>query len=170
MDRRPWLQVLDALYEMGGYGEWPTDETKCPLNPDLNVAERTDLSPETIEEAALTLHHSGIIDINQTSDTSEDKEPNHRRCARLERAGFDLAHDRLQARRNRASNQSVAFLTFVLAVVGISQATALTVQAAGGPSVIPSIVTFASAVILAIVFFRLYNTGVLDLDELDELA
>lgn len=159
-NREPWEMLLDAIYEWAGYGEYP-HQTDDGYYMDKNLANKLDLSPETIRHTAEVLREN---DLAQTRLTGSLEAGNRRYEIILTDSGRQLAHDRVQSRRDRSSDRSITQLTFVLAVVGIAQATALTAQVSSHPSkVISSVVTLIAGIILAIVFVRLYLSDQLTL-------
>lgn len=167
MTRMEWEIVLDDLYEMGGYGEYPNEQTERDIDENINILLRLDMTRGEIEEAAVTLRDSGLVEFGETVDSPEDKPPNRRRFIQLEKEGFNLAHDRRQAEQSRTSNQSVALLTLVLAIVGLAQATALSAQISSFPeNLIAGFVTLVAAAFLVMIYRRLYSHGILDIESL----
>lgn len=160
---KAWEKVLDGLYNLGGYGMWTASDEEIDSGADL--VEETGLSPGTLDDAVSTLGDRGnLLEYNMT--VAEDGASRVTR-AQLTSDGFSLAHDRTESKRNRVANQSVAFLTLVLALVGLGQAIALSVQAnAMAGTLVPLVVTGAAAVILFLVFRSFYKEGVLDIDDL----
>lgn len=96
------------------------------MDPDVDLSQQLDLDVETVQSAVKTLLERRLA-TDETVGIGED-EP-QRYNVTLKSEGFQLAHDRDQAQRNRASNRAVTLLTLVLAFVGMAQATALTAQA-----------------------------------------
>jgi len=125
MAEKYWAQVLDEIYKLGGSAEYPSDQTDEKLDSDVDLSQRLDLDVDTVQNAVKTL-----LDRRLATDKSiglNDGET-HRYSVTLKSDGFQLAHDRDQAQRDRASNRAVTLLTLVLAFVGMAQATALTAR------------------------------------------
>lgn len=179
---RPWARLLDELYEMGGFGEFPTDETEAELDPTTDLTNRLEMDIETLEETSETLQGRGLATVEVTTgEYIENWSGGERKEVGLETDGFRLAHDRDQARRdreqerrnrelarqNRASNQAVALLTVVLAFVGAAQAVAVTAPISdlinGTTS---TVITLAAMAILITTYFGLFFAGRLDFGSL----
>lgn len=164
----PWERLIDELYEMGGYGEWPTEETSRKLDSDVDLTQRTDLSKETIEEAATALERSGLADTGRTVESPEDEPPNQRMKIRLNRPGFQLSNSRREAERNREMNQSVAFLTLALAFVGIAEAVSILAQVSDPiKGVLSGLIVLLAVLFVWYIFRRFYDLGILDIPDLE---
>ncbi|TQQ82757.1 hypothetical protein EGH24_04765 [Halonotius terrestris] len=167
MHENPWQTVLDTLYNMGGKGEHPSDDTDQPLDSDDNLVQQTDLSNEGIKTASKTLQNMGLAESN-TIGLYEDGEP-VRYLIELTGEGYSFAHERQQEKRNIRSNRSVALLTVVLAFVGMAQAMALTAQVSDSVTGTISLITTVTAgVILLVIYTQLARSGVLDSLDLNE--
>lgn len=166
MDSNPWEEVIDELYEMGGYGEWchPEDEGDVPINRGIDLRSRTDQDADKLIDIVDRLESSGLVHEEHLFEPGEMEGNTVSSVAYfgvgLTEDGFSLAHDRRAEKRNHESNRSITILTFVLAVVGLSQATALTVRT---DSLIATGVLAGAAVIFFIVYIRLIQQGIIDL-------
>lgn len=122
MSEPPWAEVLDALYEMGGRGEYPGSEAETSLDSDLNLVAKTSLSPGEVRRGARRLRQMGFA-VGSEKNRGEG-------IPALELSlmdeGHTFAHERQQEKRNLRSNRTVVLLTMVLAFVGMAQATAVT--------------------------------------------
>ena len=164
---RTWERVIDELYEMGGYGEWPSEETNQELDGEVDLTHRTDLSEDMVEKAANALERSGLADVNGTVESPEGKPPNERMRVVLNQPGFHLANSRREAERNREMNRSVAFLTLALAFVGIAEATSILAQVSDRTKgIAASIVVLVAILFLWRVYSKFYDVGILDIGDI----
>lgn len=167
MRNNPWQEVLDTLYEMGGRGEHPSDDTDKPLQPEVNLVEQTDYSNEEIIQASNTLQSMDLA-TNSTPGNYTKGEP-VRNVLELTGEGYSFAHERQQEKRNVRSNRSVALLTVVLAFVGMAQAMALTAQVSKYiTGVASTLMTLLACLVLLAIYFQLIRSGVFDSMNLSE--
>lgn len=160
MANQPWAQVLDTLYGMGGSGDIPNNPTIAELDPDVDLSQKLDLDIETIREGVKILTQR---DLAYTQIIGVEEDETYRDRVTLKSDGFQLAHDRDQAQRSRATNQAVTLLTFVLAWVGIAQAMALTARVSEViTGDISTVVTIGAFLILLVIFLGLIKRGHLD--------
>lgn len=166
MADKHWAQVLDEIYALGGSAEYPSDKTEGQLDSDVDLSQRLDLDVETVQDAVEVLLDRRLA-TDGTVGLGDDE--THRYSVTLKSDGFQLAHDRDQAHRNRASNRAVTLLTLVLAFVGMTQATALTARVSDVITGMWATVVWAGAfLILIITYFGLYATGALDFNDLEK--
>ncbi|QOS10752.1 uncharacterized protein HfgLR_03025 [Haloferax gibbonsii] len=160
MSNKKWAQVLDKLYEMGGSGEYPSEKTEGEIESDVDLSQQLDLSEKQVREGVKTLLDRRLA-TDETIGLGKGK--TIRNNVTLKSDGFQLAHDRDQAQRDRASNRAVTLLTLVLAFVGIAQATALTAQVSQIVRGTVSFVVWLGAfLILIVTYVGLYRSGALD--------
>lgn len=117
-----WLEVLDALYEMGGQGKYPSIKAEKSLDSDLDLVAKTGLSRGEVRRGARRLRQMGFA---VESERVSSEGPPTLKLSLLDE-GHTFAHKRQQEKRNLRSNRTVMLLTIVLAFVGMAQATALT--------------------------------------------
>lgn len=166
MAENSWEEVLDELYEMGGYGETTILLEEGNVNEDLDLDERTGLAEYELVEIVDRLASAGLVHETKKSPigniTYRELNSNLHQGIGLTEEGFSLAHDRRAEQRNHESNRSIIRLTFVLAVVGFAQATALTVRAnsklAWG--------VLLGGIILLVGYYGLLRAGIIDFEEL----
>lgn len=165
MDSNPWEEVIDELYEMGGYGETKILLEEGNVNKNLDLDDRTGLDEHELVEIVDRLESAGLIQVTEKSpignQTHRELNSNLHRGIGLTEEGFSLAHDRRAEKRNHKSNRSIVILTSVLAVVGLAQATALAVSA---DSPIATGVLTGAAFIFAVVYLVLYRAGIIDFE------
>lgn len=167
MAENSWEEVLDELYEMGGYGETTILLEEGNVNEDLDLDERTGLAEYELVEIVDRLASAELVHMTEKSpignQTHRELNSNLHQGIGLTEEGFSLAHDRQAEERNHKSNRSITILTFVLAVVGFAQATALTARAnsklAGG-------VLLGAGIILLVVYYGLVRAGAIDFEAL----
>jgi hypothetical protein len=165
MRENPWEDVLDELYQMGGRGEFPSDDTEQPLDDEANLVTRLGASQIEVEEAAKTLQKMDLA-VSSTVGRADDDNPTRYELS-LHGDGYDFAHNRQQEKRNIRSNRSVSLLTLVLAFVGMAQATALTANVSDNVTGnMAIVVTFGAGLILLAIYVHLLQSGYFDSDEL----
>lgn len=165
MRDNPWEPVLDELYQMGGRGEFPNDDTEQALDDEANLVSRLGASETEVGEATKTLQKMGLAR-STTIGRGDDDNP-IRYEVTLSGDGYDFAHNRQQEKRNIRSNRSVALLTLVLAFVGMGQAMALTASVSDFVTgEMASIITFGAGFILLIIYGHLIRSGFFNSDEL----
>lgn len=167
MAENSWEEVLDELYEMGGYGETTIMLEEGNVNEDLDLDKRTGLAEHELVEIIDRLASAGLVQVTEKSPignvTYRELNSNLHRGIGLTEVGFSLAHDRRAEERNHKNNRSIIILTLVLAVVGFAQATALTVRA---DSEIALGVLSGAGIIFVVVYYGLFRAGVIDFEEL----
>lgn len=153
MSDKPWEQVIDALYGLGGYGELPGDETANGADPSVDLSRLIELNTETIDNAALALQERGLADVSRKVDGNGS-------IVKLETEGFRLGHDRDEAKRSRAGNRAVLLLTVVLAMVGMAQAFALTARVSEYVSgEMAAVAAYGALVLFFVVYIGLLRKG-----------
>ncbi|MCU4716875.1 hypothetical protein [Halapricum hydrolyticum] len=166
MDEEHWAQVLDEVYTLGGSAEYPSEETEGELDSDIDLSQRLDLDVDAVQDAVETLCERRLATENTLGLGDNET---HRYSVTLKSDGFQLGHDRDQAQRDRASNRAVTLLTFVLAIVGMSQATALTAQVSGTVTGLMALIVWVGALlILFFTYLGLLKAGNLDFRDLEK--
>lgn len=136
-------------------------ESDEDIDSGADLVEETGLSPKALDDAAGTLgDRGGLLKYNMT--VAEDGDSRVTR-AQLTSEGFSLAHDRAEAKRNRTAHRSVAALTVILALVGIAQAYALSIQSShayGDHSA--EYLTFMVGIGLVVTYFALIRDGAMN--------
>ena len=124
MDEPDWAHILEFLYERGE--SHSADFHR--ISPDNRMVLETGLDPITVEEAILFLEEQGLIKVEETGhmDLDEYNDPINptSKKIKLEREGFQVAHDREQASRQEETNNEIGNFTLALVFVGILQTAA----------------------------------------------
>lgn len=94
---------------------------------------------------------------------SDDSNPRYE--VTLKNTGFTLSHDRRQELRNLRSNRSITLLTFVLAFVGMAQATALTANVSNFVTGDAAFAIWGAAgIVLVVIYLALWFRGSFNFD------
>ena len=124
MDEPDWACILEFLYEIGESHSAGFHE----IAPDNRMVQETGLNPRTIEDAIYFLEEQDLVKVEEAGHTDRDEynnliNPTTRRI-KLEREGFQVAHDREQTSRQEETNNEIGNFTLALVFVGILQTAA----------------------------------------------
>lgn len=157
MPKNSWEEVLESLYSMGGYGIIPIAEPEGEIPPSADLSVQSDLHPREVESVVEKLEKSGLVarPDHIREPTGEIGPPVG---VKLTETGFTLANDKINESQNREMNRSIAFLTLILAAVGVAQATALSILS---EAIAPLAITFLVGIGLLAVYIRMVQTGII---------
>lgn len=117
MSEPDWAEVIEVLYSEAP--DWPSHE----ITADHLFVKKTSLDEEAATETVEALESWGLVAVEVTEmELNEVDSPEASAWGyKLTKDGFEVAHQREQAQRDLTANQSLNFLTFVLAVAAASE-------------------------------------------------
>lgn len=118
-DSTPWVEILDSLYESGGYAEVRFGPGGAITKSSLPIFERID--GEIAEDLVLLLK----IELIETVKTDDDID---RMFVYLTEKGFDVAHERELRSTQQQNSKDIAFFTLILGFAAIVQGIAAAIQ------------------------------------------
>lgn len=110
MANNDWQRLLDELYRLGGYGEYPI-EGEGDHSAEFDVAASAGLTGGEVTEAAKPLSRGGLL---EDYDVRLPDDP--RKMIRLNEHGFKIAHERELGRRQDRTNRYIALFTVALVI------------------------------------------------------
>lgn len=164
-----WAQVLTVVYNQGEKMEVPIEGEVMSKNHELVL--KTELTPKEVMNSLQFLSEMNLICLTEKGHRSWDEqlekvEPTFRELE-LRPEGFDVAHDREQGIRQEAASSAVGFLTGVLALTALVQATTAYSNTSGlVSSLLIGVMLLGAAIFFVIAWYTLFKSGILDISDL----